>query len=155
MSDKQPNPYESTTTLSSQFSTTTTTSTNPLIQDGGGKPKKEKKSLYRRYQDAKSGRNKTISDEELLKYTGKTKDQIVDWGKNTPGVAGNRLAGTLAMGGTTGLGGMAASEGFGGWGTDAGREPKVGPDGKDLNKKKKGDDSTPSVSANGGSGGQS
>ncbi|KAK4209754.1 hypothetical protein QBC37DRAFT_351297 [Rhypophila decipiens] len=155
MSDNQPDPYESTTTLSSQFSTSTATSTNPLLLDGNGKPKKEKKSLYRRYHDAKTGRNKTISDEELLKYTGKTKEQIVDWGKNAPGVAGNQLAGKLAMGGTTGLGGMAAGEGFGGWGTNAGREPKVGPDGKELKKMKKGENSTSSVAAGGGSEGQS
>ena len=79
----------------------------------------KKKSLYQRYQDAKHGRNTKFSDDELLKYTGKTKAEINEWAKTQPGVAGNRAAGTLAMGPASGLGGLETSQGYGGWGTDA------------------------------------
>jgi hypothetical protein len=78
-----------------------------------------KKSFYRRYQDSKASRSDRISEEDMLKYTGKTKTEINDWSKDTPGVAGNRAAGTLAMGATSGLGGVAAGDGYGGWGPDS------------------------------------
>jgi hypothetical protein len=87
-------------------------------------PAKEKKSLYRRLHDSKRGE---ISAEDVLKYTGKTKEQINEWAKNEPGVAGNQAAGTLAMGGTTGLGGMSAAEGFGGWGPNSNAPLKFPP----------------------------
>ncbi|KAF6805832.1 hypothetical protein CMUS01_14528 [Colletotrichum musicola] len=93
-------------------------------EEGGEEPKK---SLYQRFQDKKTGRDNVISDEDLLKYTSKTRAEINDWAKDRPGVAGNRAAGTLAMGNTTGLGAAAAAGGHGGWGPDAGREPKYPP----------------------------
>ena len=95
----------------------TTENTTPAGLTSSEKPKK--KSLYQRYQDAKSGRNTKLSDDELLKYTGKTKAEINDWAKTQPGVAGNRAAGTQAMGPASGLGGIESAQGYGGWGTDA------------------------------------
>ncbi|KAF5517599.1 hypothetical protein CGCA056_v010905 [Colletotrichum aenigma] len=93
----------------------------------GGDEDTPKRSLYQRYEDKKNGRDKVISDEDLLKYTGKTREEINAWAKDRPGVAGNQAAGTLAAGPATGFGGMATSDGFGGWGTDAGSEPKYPP----------------------------
>jgi len=87
-------------------------------------PAKEKKSLYRRFHDAKRGE---ISPEEVLKYTGRTKEEINEWAKNEPGVAGNRAAGTLSMGATTGLGGMSAADGYGGWGPNSNAPLKFPP----------------------------
>ncbi|GAO13406.1 uncharacterized protein UV8b_00610 [Ustilaginoidea virens] len=78
------------------------------------------KSLYRKYQDAKGP--KPIKDEDILKYTGKTRDQLHAWADETPGVGRNQLAGKLALGPASGLGGAAAAAGYGGWGTDA--EPR-------------------------------
>ncbi|WYZ42703.1 hypothetical protein EsH8_VI_000402 [Colletotrichum jinshuiense] len=86
-----------------------------------------KKSLYQRYQEKKSGRDKVISDEDLVKYTGKTRDEINAWAQDRPGVAGNRAAGTLTAGPASGFGGAATAGGYGGWGTDAGSEPKYPP----------------------------
>ncbi|KAG6364163.1 hypothetical protein INS49_005761 [Diaporthe citri] len=87
-----------------------------------------KKSLYQRYQDAKTGRNRPpVSDAELKKYTGKTRDEIVDWARDRPHVAGNRLAGSIDVGPASGLGGTAAGDGFGGWGPGASAELKFPP----------------------------
>lgn len=87
----------------------------------------EKKSLYRRYHDSKTGRDKSISDEDMLKYTGKTKAQVNEWAKTAPGVAGNQAAGKLDMGPTSGLGGVATADGYGGWGFDSNAPPKYPP----------------------------
>ncbi|KHN95053.1 uncharacterized protein MAM_07102 [Metarhizium album ARSEF 1941] len=75
------------------------------------------KSLYRKYQDKKGPR--PISDEDILKYTGKTRDALKDWADNQPGVGKNQLAGKLAIGNASGLGGAAAGAGYGGWGPSA------------------------------------
>ncbi|GKT40211.1 uncharacterized protein ColSpa_00392 [Colletotrichum spaethianum] len=96
----------------------------PTTKTGEEQPKK---SLYQRYQDKKTGRNTVISDEDLLKYTGKRKDEINDWAKDRPGVAGNRAAGTLAAGPASGFGGLATADGYGGWGMGAGSVPKHPP----------------------------
>src|SRR5690554_1053124 len=48
-----------------------------------------------------------ISDEDMLKYTGKTKDELQAWAKDEPGVGGNQAAGKLTMGPTSGVAGMA------------------------------------------------
>ncbi|KAF4966257.1 hypothetical protein FSARC_6056 [Fusarium sarcochroum] len=77
----------------------------------------QKKSLYRRFKDSKQ--SKPLSDEDILKYTGKTRDELNTWAETQPGVAGNQLAGRAAMGPTTGLGGMAMADGYGGWGPSA------------------------------------
>lgn len=98
---------------------TNTVGTDAVPQSGEKKP-----SFYRRFQDAKRGE---LKEEDILKYTGRTKADIVDWSKTAPGVAGNQPAGKLDMGGTSGLGGMSAAEGYGGWGWDANSKPKFPP----------------------------
>ncbi|KZL63587.1 hypothetical protein CI238_02895 [Colletotrichum incanum] len=96
----------------------------PTTENGKEHPKK---SLYQRYQDKKTGRDTVISDDDLLKYTGKRRDEINDWAKDRPGVAGNRAAGTLAAGPASGFGGLATADGYGGWGFGAGPDPKHPP----------------------------
>lgn len=87
-----------------------------------------KKSLYQRYSDAKTGRNRPpVSDADLKKYTGMTRDELNDWARDRPHVAGNRLAGSIDVGPASGLGGMAASDGFGGWGPGASGDLKFPP----------------------------
>lgn len=87
-----------------------------------------KKSLYQRYKDAKTGRNKPpVSDEELKKYTGMTRGELNEWARDRPHVAGNQLAGSITAGPASGLGGMAAGEGYGGWGPGASAEMKFPP----------------------------
>lgn len=112
---------------SNKPATSNTIGTDETPQSGEKKP-----SLYRRFQDSKRGE---LKEEDILKYTGKTKADIVEWGKTAPGVAGNQAAGKLAMGGTTGLGGMSAAEGYGGWGWDANSNPKFPPAGKGAEEK--------------------
>jgi hypothetical protein len=88
----------------------------------------QKKSLYQRYRDAKTGRNKPpISDADLKKYTGMTRDELNGWARDRPHVAGNQLAGSITAGPVSGLGGMAAGEGFGGWGPGASAQMKFPP----------------------------
>lgn len=96
-----------------------------------------KKSLYQRYKDAKSGRNKTISDEDMKKYTGRTKGEINEWAKTAPGVAGNQAAGKIDAGPATGFGGLEASQGYGGWGPDSQGKPKFPPQPPQGSKEKK------------------
>lgn len=86
-----------------------------------------KKSLYRRYEDAKRG---PLSDDDIKKYTGMSKDQISDWSKDRPGVAGNRNAGDITVGPASGFGGVAAGEGYGGWGPGANGKLKFPPEKK-------------------------
>lgn len=93
-----------------------------------------KRSWYRRYQDAKSGRSNQISNEDMKKYTGMTKEQIVDWSQDRPGVGGNRNAGDITIGPTSGLGGTAAAGGRGGWGMDARGDLKFPPQKKQAKK---------------------
>lgn len=75
------------------------------------------KSLYQKYQEKKGP--KPISDEDILKYTGKTRAEINDWADTQPGVGKNQLAGKISIGNASGLGGAAAAGGFGGWGPSA------------------------------------
>ncbi|GAB0136395.1 hypothetical protein EsDP_00004696 [Epichloe bromicola] len=63
-----------------------------------------------------------IDDQDLVKYTGKTRDEINSWAESRPGVGRNQLAGKVGFGSTSGLGGMATAVGYGGWGPNA--EPK-------------------------------
>ncbi|EQK97518.1 hypothetical protein G6O67_004597 [Ophiocordyceps sinensis] len=81
------------------------------------------KSLYQRMQEKKRG--PPLSDEDIKKYTGKSRDELNAWAGNQPGVGKNQLAGKLAVGGAPGLAGTAAGAGYGGWGPGA--EPS-GPD---------------------------
>ncbi|ROV92264.1 hypothetical protein VSDG_07277 [Cytospora chrysosperma] len=86
-----------------------------------------KKSLYRRYEDAKSGRDKTISDEDMQKYVGMTPDELAKWSQGRPGVAGHQNAGSITAGPATGLGGLGTGSGYGGWGPDARGDLKFPP----------------------------
>ncbi|KAJ6440559.1 proteasome subunit alpha type 6 [Purpureocillium lavendulum] len=80
----------------------------------------KKKSLYQRAQDKKRGPGTTgLSDEDLQKYTGKTRAEFEAWKETAPGVGKHQLAGTITAGPTSGLGGTAAAGGLGGWGPDA------------------------------------
>ncbi|KAL0938286.1 uncharacterized protein CTRU02_204896 [Colletotrichum truncatum] len=84
----------------------------------------QKKSLYQRYKDSKRGE---ISEEDLVKYTGLTKAGLKEWAKDRPGVGGNQAAGKIDVGNTTGLGGMMAASGYGGWGPDSNAPNKFPP----------------------------
>jgi len=98
-----------------------------LKQSQSVEDKPKKKSLYGKWQDLKRGPSTSgMSDEDLLKYTGKTRAEFDKWAATTPGVAGGQAAGSLTAGGTSGFG-MAggAGEGLGGWGTEAGKYPRV------------------------------
>lgn len=95
-------------------------STKPSSNTAPGTTAAEtKKSWYRRYQDAKSGRSNQISDEDMKKYTGMTKEELCQWSEDRPGVGGNRNAGDITAGPATGFGGLAAGSGYGGWGMGA------------------------------------
>jgi len=84
-----------------------------------------KKSLYQRVQDKKRGPGP--GDEDILKYTGKTRQQLNAWAENQPGVGKNQLAGTLTVGPASGFGGLAIGGGYGGWGFDGHRGLKFAP----------------------------
>ncbi|KAK4225981.1 hypothetical protein QBC38DRAFT_481743 [Podospora fimiseda] len=108
----------------------TNPSTSPTEQ-----PKK--KSLYQRYWDFKNHRNKQISDEDMLKFTGKSRAELKEWSKTAPGVAGNQPAGTIAAGPAHGIAGSAAGEGLGGWGFDTPGKLKYPNQGEQKKKGKK------------------
>lgn len=80
---------------------------------------------YKQYQNFKHGRNddgsSKISEEDLIKYTGKDKAELDKFAANTPGVAGNQAAGSITAGGNMGL--------YNGEYTsyDAHKKPKDGP----------------------------
>jgi hypothetical protein len=85
------------------------------FNDGNATEASSKKpSLYQKYQEKKQGPG--ISDADLLKYTGKTREELNAWADTQPGVGKNQLAGKLSAGPTSGLAGMSAAEGLGGWG---------------------------------------
>jgi hypothetical protein len=85
---------------------------------------KDKKSFYRRYEDKKRGPG--VTAEDILKYTGKTREELNTWAATQPGVAGNQPAGKLAVG-AAGLAGEGAGFGVGGWGTEGTRKMKFPP----------------------------
>lgn len=86
--------------------------------------KPRKKSLYAKYQELKRGPSTSqMSDEELKKYTGMERAEFDKYAATTPGVAGGQAAGSLTAGGNSGLGGVAAADGLGGWGPAAGKQP--------------------------------
>ncbi|KAH6609805.1 hypothetical protein Trco_003151 [Trichoderma cornu-damae] len=85
----------------------------------------DKKSLYRRYEDKKRGAGPT--DEDILKYTGKTRDQLNAWAETQPGVGKNQAAGKLAVGAASGFAGSGAAGGLGGWGAEGTRKMKFPP----------------------------
>ncbi|KAK0627966.1 hypothetical protein B0T14DRAFT_146642 [Immersiella caudata] len=63
-------------------------SQDPPNWDSGStsEPPKKKKGPWQRLQEAK---RKEIPPEEVFKYTGSTKEQILEWAKTEPGLAGN------------------------------------------------------------------
>ncbi|KAJ2898978.1 uncharacterized protein MKZ38_003547 [Zalerion maritima] len=81
--------------------------------DPEAKPE-QKKSLYQRWTESKRGE---ISDAEVLKYTGKTKEEIREWGRNRPGVTGNQAAGKVNVGPSSGTSGVIAANSYGAGGT--------------------------------------
>ncbi|PHH79607.1 hypothetical protein CDD80_4369 [Ophiocordyceps camponoti-rufipedis] len=64
-----------------------------------------------------SSKAQPISDDDIKKYTGKTRDELATWADSRPGVGKNQLAGKLALG--SAMSGVAAGEGCGGWGPGA------------------------------------
>jgi hypothetical protein len=78
---------------------------------------KRPQSFYQRYQEKKRGPG--LSEEEIKKYTGKSRDELKTWADGTPGVGKNQLAGSATAGPTSGLAGMAMADGLGGWGPGA------------------------------------
>ncbi|KAM0276113.1 hypothetical protein ACHAQH_007087 [Verticillium albo-atrum] len=83
-----------------------------------------KKSLFQRFQVRKKGGE--ISDADVAKYTGMSKEQLSDWAKDRPGVGGHQAAGKISVGPASGLGGMGAGEGgVRGLGIGGERRPEV------------------------------
>ncbi len=115
---------------------TKTMADNKAPVEGGQTAPKPKKSLYQRFVDLKTGRNIQISDEDMVKYTGKTKAELQVWSKDRPGVAGNQPAGKLAIGPATGLSGYETSSGYGGWGPSAEGKLKFPPKSSENKKAK-------------------
>ncbi|CAI4213565.1 unnamed protein product [Parascedosporium putredinis] len=50
-----------------------------------GRQRCPEKSFYKRYRESKASKSGAISDEDMLKYTGKTKAEINEWSKMAPG----------------------------------------------------------------------
>ncbi|KAF9870655.1 hypothetical protein CkaCkLH20_11961 [Colletotrichum karsti] len=80
-------------TTDSQITLVNTDTQNPQVAS----PQK-KKSLYQRLVGSKSSE---ISEEDMLKYTGKTKAELTAWAKDRPGVGGNQPAGKVDAGNST------------------------------------------------------
>lgn len=68
------------------------------------------------YQKLEESGVERISDADLKKYTGKTREELNEWAKNRSGVAGNQGGGDMATGKATGSRGYQSSKGYGGWG---------------------------------------
>jgi hypothetical protein len=79
--------------------------------------KPQKKSLFSRFRDSK--KSVPLSDEDIQKYTGKTREELNAWADTQPGVGRNQLAGRATIGPAAGLSGVAMGEGLGGWGWSA------------------------------------
>lgn len=90
---------------------------NSSSSEGKSDGKSDGKSRWQRYEERKRG--PPLSEEEIMKYTGKSRDEINKWAETTPGVGKNQLAGKAAVGNASGLGGVAMADGFGGWGFEA------------------------------------
>jgi hypothetical protein len=62
---------------------------------------------YKSYKTFKNGRNpdgsSKISEEDLIKYTGKDRAGLAKFAASTQGVAGNQNAGSLMAGGNNGM----------------------------------------------------
>ncbi|TFB02996.1 hypothetical protein CCMA1212_005452 [Trichoderma ghanense] len=86
----------------------------------------KKKSVYRRYEDKKRGPG--LTDEDILKHTGKTRDQLNAWAETQPGVGKNQPAGKISVGPASGFVGAGAGGGLGGWGAEGTRKMKFPPE---------------------------
>lgn len=73
-----------------------------------------KKSFWAKHEEMKRG--KALSDEDIQKYAGKSREELSAWGRTQPGVEPNQLAGKVTAGATSRLGTAAAAGGTGGWG---------------------------------------
>ncbi|RCI12627.1 hypothetical protein L249_0739 [Ophiocordyceps polyrhachis-furcata BCC 54312] len=69
-------------------------------------------SLHRKTQH----QEQNITDDDIKKYTGKTRAELNAWADSQPGIGKNQLAGKMAMGPASGVG---AGMGCGGWGPGA------------------------------------
>ncbi|KAJ1327034.1 hypothetical protein MN608_08483 [Microdochium nivale] len=58
----------------------------------------------RAYKDARDGRSAKFSDEDIEKYTGKTRAELDNWAANTEGVGRWQKASSMLAGGTVGMG---------------------------------------------------
>ncbi|KAL7794425.1 hypothetical protein V8C37DRAFT_69120 [Trichoderma ceciliae] len=99
--------------------TNTTNNTNNTTNNN------DKKSLYQRYEQKKRGPG--VAEEDILKYTGKTREELNRWAETQPGVGKNQAAGKISVGGASGFAGVAAGAGLGGWGTEGTRKMKFPP----------------------------
>ncbi|RYP80867.1 hypothetical protein DL769_002245 [Monosporascus sp. CRB-8-3] len=66
-----------------------------------------KRDWYVRYQNARLGRDNKISNEDLKKYTGKSKTELEKWAETTPGVGKNQVGKnqvSIAAGSSPGIG---------------------------------------------------
>ncbi|EMR70203.1 hypothetical protein UCREL1_2765 [Eutypa lata UCREL1] len=70
-------------------------------------PADSKKSLYTRYHNARIGRDNKASDEDLEKYTGKSRVELEKWAETTPGVGKNQVS--IAAGSSPGIAGDLAA----------------------------------------------
>jgi hypothetical protein len=70
----------------------------------------------RRYSHLEASSVDRISDEELLAYTGKTRDQLHEWASHQPGVAGNPPAKASKKPRLPGLRGYESVNGYSFWG---------------------------------------
>ncbi|KAH7036012.1 uncharacterized protein B0I36DRAFT_319527 [Microdochium trichocladiopsis] len=59
---------------------------------------------YRAYKDARSGRSAKFSDDDIEKYTGKSRVDLDKWAVTTEGVGRWQPASSMMAGGTVGLG---------------------------------------------------
>jgi hypothetical protein len=70
-----------------------------------------------RYHKLETSGVEQISDEDLLRYTGKTRAELHEWARDRPGIAGDQAAGDSRMRKqATGLRGYQSAKGYGGWG---------------------------------------
>lgn len=86
--------------------------------DSSGQPEKRRSWLgekYKKYSDARDGRNKSISDEDMQKYTGKTNEEMQAMVRDGKGVGAGQQANTVGPGSQYVAGG-AAGAGIGGVG---------------------------------------
>ncbi|OAP55960.1 hypothetical protein AYL99_10112 [Fonsecaea erecta] len=77
------------------YNTNSPTAANPDIHgdDGGEHKKSWLGQKYASFQSSKRGSG--LSDEDIMKYTGKDRSELNEWAQNRPGVGGNQDAGRV------------------------------------------------------------